>query len=305
MLRELADRLFAAAGVEVEHREAEVAGVRTHWVEAGPPDGPPALLVHGAFGAGALWYSALPTLVAEGLRVVAADAPGHGESAIPSWRPESTPQGMLGWTDELAERLGSPLYVGHSYGGYLGVLAWLRRPGRFPAMVLVASAGLARGRSRWLELLTLPALGELLFARTVSRKGLERMARRMAPLADAIPHGQLALDYMQSVNARPGYGRFRLALVRGTNQVTRDPAWQTADRVSEIDCPALLAAGPRDFLPIEDARRAARVMPRAALVELPGTGHLCYLEDAAAFNSALGDFVGNLHLVAANRPRVT
>ena len=295
-LRALGDRLYDLQGVAVEHHEASIAGVRTHWVTSGPESGPPVLLVHGAGGAAALWYATLPALVAAGHRVVVPDVPGHGESDAPRWRAGEVVGEVVNWLESFAAgTVENPIYIGHSYGGYLGLLSWLRRPGRYRAMVLVAAAGFIPGRSRWLRLWSAPVIGEIVLGRARSnRKLIERMVRGMAPRADEIPAGQAALDFGVAMGARDGVARFRLALVRGTNTATGKQEWSTAHRVGEVTCPVLVVQGPHDFLPAGYARRAAAAMPAATYVEIPGTGHLPHMEAAPEFNRALVDWLATL-----------
>src|SRR5207302_1869411 len=61
-----------------------VNGVRTSYLEAGPPDAPPVLLLHGL---GATNASMLPLLVdlSRDHRVIAPDFPGFGAAAAPRW----------------------------------------------------------------------------------------------------------------------------------------------------------------------------------------------------------------------------
>ena len=60
-----------------------------HLRVAGPRDGAPVVLVHGAWHAGWCWEArAMPWLAAQGLRAIAPDLRGHGQSPDrgPMWR---------------------------------------------------------------------------------------------------------------------------------------------------------------------------------------------------------------------------
>ncbi len=72
-------------------------------------DGAPVLLVHGWEGRGAQLGAFVKPLVDADLRVVAFDAPGHGESD--------------GWTTNLPEMAAAVLAVDHAVGGAVGVVA--------------------------------------------------------------------------------------------------------------------------------------------------------------------------------------
>jgi pimeloyl-ACP methyl ester carboxylesterase len=61
----------------------EVNGGDLHLAEAGPPDGPPVLLLHGFPDSWLLWRHQVGTLAAAGHRVLAPDLRGFGRSARP------------------------------------------------------------------------------------------------------------------------------------------------------------------------------------------------------------------------------
>ena len=69
---------FAPNYVDVE------AGLRMHYVDEGPADGPPVLLLHGEPTWSYLYRKMIPPLAAAGFRVVAPDLIGFGKSDKPS-----------------------------------------------------------------------------------------------------------------------------------------------------------------------------------------------------------------------------
>ena len=59
-----------------------------------------------------------------------------------------------------------------------------------------------------------------------------------------------------------------------------------------ITCPTLVLCGAEDVLtPPAEARLMAERIPQARLVLIDGAGHLANLEQPAAFNAALLDFL--------------
>ncbi len=54
-------------------RYADVGGIRLGYVEAGPPDGEPVLLLHGEPSWSFLYRRVMPVLAGAGLRAIAAD----------------------------------------------------------------------------------------------------------------------------------------------------------------------------------------------------------------------------------------
>jgi pimeloyl-ACP methyl ester carboxylesterase len=67
----------------VTHRRVEAGRLRLHVAEAGPPDGPLVLLLHGFPEFWWSWRHQLTGLAAAGCRVVAPDMPGYGWSDAP------------------------------------------------------------------------------------------------------------------------------------------------------------------------------------------------------------------------------
>ena len=55
--------------------------------EQGPADGPPVLLVHGYPESSYMWHHALPALGAAGMRAIAPDLAGYGDSEPDPYRP--------------------------------------------------------------------------------------------------------------------------------------------------------------------------------------------------------------------------
>jgi pimeloyl-ACP methyl ester carboxylesterase len=289
-IRSVGDRLYMLAGVNVEHHEANVAGLRTHWVTAGDPDAPVAVLLHGSGGSAALWYPVLAPTAAR-RRVVAVDMPGHGETTVPSWRSPDAMERMLEWLDELLRRFEAPLLIGHSLGGYMALVHFARHRPSLQGLVLVDSAGIGPRPPGFVMATRHPVLGALLglaAGQRPTRKRIERTVRRLAVDPYRIPHGQTALEYALLTARRRGAGRFQFEIYRSVAMHEAERAYKVWGRLHEISCPVLLVWGERDYFPVRYAEQAAREMASAKLEILTNTAHLSYLEDPDTFNRALG-----------------
>ena len=69
---------------DYEPRYADVGGLRMAYVQAGPDDGQPVLLLHGEPSWSFLYRAILPVLADAGLRAIAPDLIGFGRSDKPA-----------------------------------------------------------------------------------------------------------------------------------------------------------------------------------------------------------------------------
>src|SRR5690349_6949208 len=117
------------------------------WVEAGPPDGPPALLLHGEPSWSFLWRTTIPPLADAGYRCVAPDLVGFGRSDKPAAVADHSYARHVEWVRELAfDVLGlrGVTLVGQDWGGLIGLRLLAEHPDRFAAAV-AANTGLPTG----------------------------------------------------------------------------------------------------------------------------------------------------------------
>ena len=179
------------------------------------------------------------------------DFPGFGNSPLPpnSW-------GTADYADAVAEWLkstscGSCVWVGHSFGGRVGIQLAARHPGLLSGMVLIAGAGLPRRRS----------LSEKF--RVLCR----RYAFRAAKLVVAEgPRRELLRARFGSSDYRTA-GPLRPILTRVVNEDLTAVA-------KTVECPVLLLYGDRDRdTPPEIGERLHRALPNSKLIVLQGFDH--------------------------------
>jgi haloalkane dehalogenase len=131
---------------------AEVAApdggtLRMAYVDAGPADGPVALLLHGEPSWSFLYRHVVRVLVDSGIRCVAPDLVGFGRSDKPAAPEDHTFARHVEWVRELAFDhldLGEVTLVGQDWGGLIGLRLVAEHPGRF-ARVVAANTGLPTG----------------------------------------------------------------------------------------------------------------------------------------------------------------
>lgn len=145
--------------------------------------------------------------------------------------------------------------------------------------------------------LELPALvGHSFGARVCLEVALRHPEKvRQLVLVDAAGLGKVSL-----------FGNFTLTAFWGMRKLLRrpqphpeflynegeDPNWLCVDELPDVRTPTLLVWKCLDlYLPLSIARRAARLIPGARLAVLPGYGHAPHLQNKAAFNRVLLEFL--------------
>ena len=179
---------------------AELDEVDLHYVEAGPADGPPMLMLHGFPQFWWLWEAQLREL-GEDYRVVAPDMRGYNLSSKPQDPEQYRMRHLLGDVDGLVERFdGAPFtLVGHDWGG---IVAW---------------AFACRGHPQLDRLVILDAPPPWTWGRELERSPRQREAvRYMVELSRPAPHGEDLLgsnDFavLDSLVMTPGLQRGYLA----------------------------------------------------------------------------------------------
>ena len=143
-----------AAQPGVVSQQGEVGKVKLHWLEAGPADGFPVLLLHGARFHSGTWkqLGTLDRLAKEGFRAIALDLPGFGES------PAAPSGASLDLSDFIAARhLEKPVVLAASMSGRDVLPLVTQHPERVGGFVAVAPVGLPAYESA-LRKLSLPTL---------------------------------------------------------------------------------------------------------------------------------------------------
>jgi len=152
VLRTPEERFTGLADFPYDPHYAEVADpdggiLRMAWVQAGPEDGEPVVLLHGEPTWSYLYRSMIPPLAEAGLRVIAPDLVGFGRSDKPAKIADHSYVRHVDWlTELLLERLqlrGATL-LGQDWGGLLGLRIVASHPDRF-ARVVAANTGMPTG----------------------------------------------------------------------------------------------------------------------------------------------------------------
>jgi pimeloyl-ACP methyl ester carboxylesterase len=120
------------------HRTATVAGLDIFYREAGAPDAPVVVLLHGFPSSSHMYRNLIPAL-ADRYRVIAPDLPGFGLSAMPSRTTfDYTFATFAEIVDALLAQLGADRYALYvmDYGAPVGFRLALRHPDRVAALIV-------------------------------------------------------------------------------------------------------------------------------------------------------------------------
>ncbi|MBS3927935.1 MAG: haloalkane dehalogenase [Sphingomonadales bacterium] len=136
----LPDFPFASHYLEI------TGGLRVHYLDEGPRDGPTVFLLHGEPTWCYLFRHMIPLLVAEGFRVVAPDLIGFGKSDKPLDRSAYSYAGQVAWMREWTEALDlKGMTLGcQDWGSLIGLRLVAESPERFRGVAL-SNGGLPEG----------------------------------------------------------------------------------------------------------------------------------------------------------------
>ena len=140
----LADWPFAPHYAEIA--DTDGTALRLHYVDEGPRDAAPVLLMHGEPSWAYLYRKIIPALAAKGHRVLAPDLIGFGRSDKPADRHDYTYERHVAWMSAWLAGLGLTgltLFC-QDWGGLIGLRLVAAFPERFAA-VIVSNTGLPIG----------------------------------------------------------------------------------------------------------------------------------------------------------------
>jgi haloalkane dehalogenase len=273
-----------------EPRYAPVAdGLRMAYVEAGPADGEPVLLLHGEPTWSYLYRAVIPVLADAGVRVIAPDLIGFGRSDKPVEIDDHSFARHVEWVRSFAlDALGlhGLTVVGHDWGGLIGLRLATENPDRV-ARFVATNTGLPTGDQEmpevWLRFREAVRTAPVLDIGRLVRSGCqhpiapEALAAYEAPFPDE--------SFKAAPRAMPG-----LVPIRPDDPASEANrlAWQ---RLSTWDKPFLVAFTDSDPITSPMAPVLSRLVPGAESVTITGGGHFVQEDAGPALAAAIARFV--------------
>jgi haloalkane dehalogenase len=126
---------------------ADGTELRVHYLDEGPADAAPVLLMHGEPSWSFLYRRVIPVLVAAGHRVIAPDLVGFGRSDKPTDVADYSYAAHVAWMSELVFDvldLRDATFFGQDWGGLIGLRLVAAQPDRFDRVV-IGNTGLPTG----------------------------------------------------------------------------------------------------------------------------------------------------------------
>ena len=277
-------------------RAVHAGGIDTFYLESGPVDAPPVVLVHGLSATNASMLPLIPALSKE-YRVLAPDLPGHGGSeAIQS--PHAAR--FLGdWLSAfLRETCDRPaVLVGNSLGGRTALEAALNSPFEVRGLVLLCPAVAFRKLRQLVPFVRLVpdevAALPIRVPRRMAMRGLRGLFADQTVLPDT--WYEAAIDeFVRVVSIRQN----RLAIFSALRNIYLDEPFGESgfwDRLPSLKPPALFVWGEQDVLiPAGFGRFVEEALPTAESVVLESCGHVPQFEQTDRTAELTRDFLASL-----------
>lgn len=260
--------------------------------EAGDPDAPAVVLIHGMAGSSSAWRDALPGL-AEHAHVIAPDLLGHGRSDKPAGDYSLGNHASL--VRDLMAQLGleRATIIGQSLGGGVALQFAYQYPEACERLVLVNSGGLGRDVNVLLRLLSLPGAELVLpivappFIRDTGNSVSRWMHSHGIRPPKVAEMWQAYASLAESENRRAFLRTLRSVVDAGGQAVSARDRLYLAEAM-----PTLIIWGDNDpIIPCQHGIDAAEVMPGSRLVIFEGVGHFPHVEVPDEFVAAVNDFL--------------
>jgi len=245
--------------------------------EAGPANGPIAILIHGWSSSSFTWAPILPEL-SKRYRCIAIDLPGFGRSPAPAEKPT-----IAGYAELIAQMIiklngdqdRAVLVMGHSMGGQIATTLALRYPVLVDKLVLLNPALSGRLSTRVNLLMRPHVMAEryrflewLLYVAAKTPLDYTDFLLKPSNFAERAKVSEQAYATIRADARRRGQGQVRAACF---------VAMQKGDlrgQLGRVEPPTLVLWGAEDnIVPLRDAGAVAEEWPKADLRLIPNAGH--------------------------------
>ena len=242
-------------------------GVAIHYEVAG--DGPALILTHGYSSTGEMWAGQIAPL-SQHFKVVTWDMRGHGRSDYPgdqaAYSEAATVADMAALLDAVGAR--DAIVGGLSLGGYMSLAFHATHPERTRALLIIDTG---------------PG-----YKNDQARDGWNANAIARAERFEADGFGDLS---KASAEVRLARHRDASGLARAARGMLTQKNARVIESLPAIAVPAVVIVGANDTAFLAASDYMAAKIPGAKKVVIPDAGHSANIDQPAAFNAALLDFL--------------
>jgi pimeloyl-ACP methyl ester carboxylesterase len=265
---------------------ANAAGTKLYFEENG--DGYPVIFLH-EFGQDMRQWEAQVRYFSRAYRCITYNARGYPPSDVPE------DPALYGWefsADDIAAvmrhlKIERAHLVGLSMGGYAALQFGLRYPEKVSAIVAAAvgSGSPPSQREAWLKETSVLSR---IFIEHGMRAMAERMARGPARIQLKYKDPKTWQEFLEHLRQHSAHG---MSNTMARCQALRPALHDLRDELSDMTVPALLAVGDEDVPCLETNLMLKSLLPNTGLWICPNTGHAINLEEPAAFNAHVENFL--------------
>ena len=278
-------------------------GVQSVVAEAGSPDDPALLLIHGFGGSTFGYRDTMGPLAARGWHVIAIDLPGFG-LAEKSWGRDYSHEAQARFALSVLDQLHveRAVLLGHSMGG--NVISWMLAlaPERVAGLAFVDAAvaqpgggtgSSASGAAAALELPPLRRLARIAVRTAFTQTAFAELLASAFAVKSTVQRYGLVDGYAASTHLRD-WDLALLGIIRDSSRNTL-PDSIAHLRAAAGDPPTLILWGGDDsWVPLARGEVLHAELPDAAWVVLTGVGHVPFEEDGRGFDAAVGAWLDEL-----------
>lgn len=272
---------------KLDEKYVTVNGIRVRYGAAG--NGPPVLLIHGFGEFLEVWWFNIAAL-SEYFAVYAVDLPGHGLSQEPvvNYTLAFSTRFIVDFMGTLGIEHAS--MVAHSLGGLVCLNVAISFPRKVDKLVLVDSGGLSKEVPLLYRLATLPVLGDIILKPTLKaaiRAGMKKGFYN----PEIITKGWVNTSYKYM--KMPRLKDALLNIIRSNTSIDGlYPEATVTDKLHSVKSPTLIVHGAQDqVIPVEYARSACKLIPKARLKIFDECGHCPHIEKASQFDETVVAFL--------------
>jgi pimeloyl-ACP methyl ester carboxylesterase len=270
-------------------RTVRVNGISLHYLDWGPAEAPPVVLLHGITGHARVWDHLAERLL-PGRRVLALDQRGHGDSdpaPDDDYRVGAMADDVAAFAGSL--RLDRFALVGHSMGGRIAIKYAADHAARLDRLVIID------------------------IGPDINLAGLQRVRDMMAKSPERIESEEWAVEYIRRANPLQDVGMLRERVRHGLKRLPDgELTWKYAkglrdmmregrrdavdlwEPLPRIPCPTLIVRGAEsDILAPEVAKKMAERLPDGRVVEIEGAGHTVPADRPEEFVREIRRFLGS------------